>query len=509
MNDFDPTPPNDDPLKRAFAARSDAAKTVLDLDSGLQAVHRRNSLAHRATRVGASFAAVALVVVGVGWAITGGDTSTDTDGADRDPSVLATDTPTDSSVPPTVTEPPGPSAPDGSTTVPGSGTTVPGTTPDTSPSTTEPNTTAPGTTVTPGPDGTPIDVPIGDWRVVDVAADDVLNVRANAGVAYDIVGTVSPNGIVTTTGSGWRLPNGGDDWYEILHGEDTVGWVNSRFLEPVTDGPAPDSTFTQLPCLIDQPYTGPAGTQSGANADHIASFTGLFATGPECNRVVVNLGTAFTFDALTPNADAVPDGTTVAFDGSVIEVRFPAAITDVDLQNGTQLLDGVAPVYNTRNTDGTFSVFIFAGPATVESVILDQPGRVVVDWRSTGTNPAPFPLATAGMVLTDVSGGAGSAAPTFSAGPITFTGFARPFEANLGFDVVDANGTVQNLQCSAGCWNSPSTGTNFGASATDWTTTWGQFTFTIDGLAPGDYTLRHVSGGSGDIADAYSFTVSP
>ena len=64
--------------------------------------------------------------------------------------------------------------------------------------------------------------------VVNVASDDVLNVRANAGVAHPIVGVIPPNGTgVQVTGAGEQVD--GFLWVPIEYKEIT-GWVNSNYL---------------------------------------------------------------------------------------------------------------------------------------------------------------------------------------------------------------------------------------------------------------------------------------
>ena len=63
---------------------------------------------------------------------------------------------------------------------------------------------------------------------MNVASDDVLNVRAQPGVAYPIVGTIPPYGMdVRVTGAGEEV----DDalWVPIGY-DDIAGWVNNNYL---------------------------------------------------------------------------------------------------------------------------------------------------------------------------------------------------------------------------------------------------------------------------------------
>ncbi len=79
------------------------------------------------------------------------------------------------------------------------------------------------------------------YRVVDVAADDVLNVRAAAGVGHDIVGALAPHE-TTVTGSGARQAVSGTEWVEIAHAGGS-GWVSGRYLEKVDVRPELQLSF--------------------------------------------------------------------------------------------------------------------------------------------------------------------------------------------------------------------------------------------------------------------------
>lgn len=73
------------------------------------------------------------------------------------------------------------------------------------------------------------------WRVVGVAADDVLNIRAGPGVSNPIVGSFPPNARnIRITGRIRTLPSGAV-WAQVrgagLPGG--TGWVNGRFLQPM------------------------------------------------------------------------------------------------------------------------------------------------------------------------------------------------------------------------------------------------------------------------------------
>ncbi len=100
----------------------------------------------------------------------------------------------------------------------------------------------------PGFDDTPVAVPrrweqadlpplagvpvISQRHVVLVTGDDVLNVRAGAGVDNDIVGMLAPTTTVRVTGR--TAPVGPSTWAEIVT-PDGTGWVNATFLAAVVD----------------------------------------------------------------------------------------------------------------------------------------------------------------------------------------------------------------------------------------------------------------------------------
>jgi len=103
--------------------------------------------------------------------------------------------------------------------------------PSPTPTPTRAPTPTPTATPTPSPTPTPelsIDVTPEPYAVVDVATDDVLNVRAQAGAAHPIVGTIPPYGMdIHVTGSLREVD--GTVWVPIQH-EDLAGWVNSNYL---------------------------------------------------------------------------------------------------------------------------------------------------------------------------------------------------------------------------------------------------------------------------------------
>lgn len=87
------------------------------------------------------------------------------------------------------------------------------------------------------------------YRVVEVAADDVLNVRSGAGVGNAVVGTLAPSE-THVTGSGRREVVSGTTWLEI-ESAGVEGWASSRYLEPIATRAALQTTFSVVDVAAD------------------------------------------------------------------------------------------------------------------------------------------------------------------------------------------------------------------------------------------------------------------
>ena len=74
------------------------------------------------------------------------------------------------------------------------------------------------------------------YRVIDVAADDQLNVREQPGVDAGAIGGLAPHADnIVITGAVMEVE--GSDWWEIVFFEGYLsrGWVNGRFLEAMDE----------------------------------------------------------------------------------------------------------------------------------------------------------------------------------------------------------------------------------------------------------------------------------
>lgn len=79
------------------------------------------------------------------------------------------------------------------------------------------------------------------YRVIDVAADDMLNVRAGAGVSHDVAGSVTP-WETRLVGSGAEEVVSGATWLEVSF-PGGVGWVNSKHVERIQVRPELRDSF--------------------------------------------------------------------------------------------------------------------------------------------------------------------------------------------------------------------------------------------------------------------------
>ncbi|WP_420642230.1 SH3 domain-containing protein [Candidatus Leptofilum sp.] len=112
----------------------------------------------------------------------------------------------------------------------------------------------------------------GNFAVIYVEPNDVLNVRSGPGVAFGVVGSIPPTATdVQITGSGQVVS--GSTWVPVRHGG-LAGWVNSRFLT----GNLSDATFcgnTAVLQLLNQLETAVANQDDALLAQLIHPERGL------------------------------------------------------------------------------------------------------------------------------------------------------------------------------------------------------------------------------------------
>ena len=125
----------------------------------------------------------------------------------------------------------------------------------------------------------------GPYAVVNVAENDMLNVRAGAGVSQPIIGYLSPDALdVMRTGSSTSVD--GAVWVEVRKNDGLTGWVNSYYLtEYVThDAFCAD---TRVPALIEQLKQSMQQSNGNLLAPIVSPVHGvnmhLWAYGPSIN----------------------------------------------------------------------------------------------------------------------------------------------------------------------------------------------------------------------------------
>ncbi len=334
------------------------------------------------------------------------------------------------------------------------------------------------------------------YRVTDVAGDDVLNVRSGPGVDSEIVATYDPtyDGVLTT-GRGWNTSTG-STWVEVTDAQ-FRGWVDKRFLAMVDQTRAP---LGRHPCSVgpaDQGRTPDtwAGPAADSNADHIFDVEQISAGG--CARTVITLGTGFDWE----NLDAAAPANRVPAMVRAVDNRSAVPHIIIDTFDIFRALPGAAGrpgAYIVRKTGGATDEFgqngllanVPTGPGVHNVFYLDTPARIVVDhWFIPGGTSQQSWASGTGVVLIDPADLGPT--PENLANSTRFAGYSRGFEASLVAVVKDAGSGVPVVAT----WTPTFGGSPFSSdlyitTVNDWTEAWGQFSFSLSGLAPGDYILE-------------------
>ncbi len=340
--------------------------------------------------------------------------------------------------------------------------------PETTTTTTQP---PPTTTTAPAP------AAVEGYDVAGVAADDVLNIRAEPDASAEIVGTYPPDATgVRTSG------NAAGDWWEVEF-DGATGWVNSTFL--ALPGELVDD-FDERPCNDGGEADDP-GTLS--DADHVLALD--YQTGTECDRFTVLLGTgAFGYGPLWPfNTDPnLPEGVAVTSEGSVVTVSLPGL---VDLVRPTADTGhyGDPLAFVVRREDGGLDVKLhYSGPVDARSSLLANPARIVVD-----VTRLPFDEGDA-LPIYD---GFTAVLPLDPIGeglvpPITIRGYGRPFEAQGDVELRELTDgpPASGAPVDGAVWDGivgEVTGFGTGYSTTDWASAWGAFEVTLVDVPEGGF----------------------
>jgi hypothetical protein len=397
------------------------------------------------------------------------------------------------------------------------------------PTTTVTSTTIPATTIVP---------PVTGWedaryRVVGVAAGDVLNVRERPGASNPIIGTLPPDGRVRL--SSWPSTVDGAQWYGVMLDDDTQGFVNGAFLAPPESW---DTGFTTLACSPDdggyttEPARGPEPTD--VDAGYVLDV--LKYDGPDCERYVIVFGSSAVRGGLPDVAQVAasswPTDAVLSVDGSIVEAGFPgidAATPWTQTVEGTNsfglatrepaesICNRVGGSCPSDGERGSITMrFFFDSNRRAHYAFLTNPARIVIDVKPSPTGSGLDVAARRGgttvvlPIQVDVNG------PGIRP-PITVTGWGRPFEA-AGVAVLRAVGTTPGSGTPV---EATFTGTDFAGTrvastypymTTDYIDAWGAFNFTIEDVAPGTYELfvGELSMEDGSELGVYqAFTVAP
>jgi hypothetical protein len=285
---------------------------------------------------------------------------------------------------------------------------------------------------------------------------------------------VTENGLLV-----WRKA---DNWTAFTDGHRT--WVHGPFgiqsrlnTERFDwEAPAPPAPVEQPVCLQDGGFV-----ESG----HIATFprdpgdarlVRDFRLGihPGCERLVIDLGT----NEETP-AEAVGHvAAEFLRDRGIVRVHLGEEFdlvelvgteTDADL-DGT-LIDRAFLVRSLDGSDGRLYIDVhLAQPVLARVLVLDAPARIVLDVQPNGA-PLPAAPAVAGNVV--VLWPRPEAPPATASYPLTVTGYARTFEANV-LGIIRSNGQIALEDFT---------------TAASWAETWGEFELTIEDGPRGEIEL--------------------
>ncbi len=323
----------------------------------------------------------------------------------------------------------------------------------------------------------PAPVDVDGYDVAGVAADDVLNIRAEPNASAEIVGTYQPDATgVRTSG------NAAGDWWEVEF-DGATGWVKSTFL--ALPGQLVDD-FTERPCAAG-PGTGDPGTLS--DADHVLALD--YLPGPDCDRFTVLLGTgAYGYGPLWPlNPDLnLPEGVAVTGEGSVVTISLPNSVDLVRPTADTGDYDDPL-AFVVRREDGGLDVKLhYSGPVDARPSLLANPARVVVD-----VTRLPFDEGDA-LPLYD---GFTAVLPLDPIGeglvpPITIRGYGRPFEAQGDVELRELTDgpSGSGAPVDGAVWDGIAgevTGFGTGYMTTDWTSAWGAFEVTLVSVPEGGF----------------------
>ena len=330
--------------------------------------------------------------------------------------------------------------------------------------------------------------PIG-YRVVGVAADDVLNVRAEPSASAEIVGTLAPDAVGVVVFDTWE-----DPWWRVSLDDGTTGFAHSAYLEMDerwTVG------FDELPCAPEEAVWGESQRSSapnaGSNAEFIYGYDHLSSA--ECERVVIQLGARVTRPPDFPSiaADRVPAGVEVRSEGNHIVVALPATLGANWHATTARFGDSLLLVTYGPAGWAELELHLISGSEReAHARFLDDPARIVVDLRLAAEQSGIdlSPVALGAVILTEPARWDGRDPATHQ--PLTITGYGTAYESQMLIDLSRADGGAVEASWVGGfdCTDNFGAATARGSTYCTFTSgdsIWGDFAVTVSDLDPGTY----------------------
>lgn len=222
-----------------------------------------------------------------------------------------------------------------------------------------------------------------------------------------------------------------------------------------TAAPQPTATLPVKQCTGGDPFleNGPL-LAAGAGRGDASRITGLAATeGPGCEELTITLATS----AGAPATSTGPVEVQILRDLGVIRILLPD-VTETSITDGVFELSLADRVFVVRDATGSLFVDVHLGDAALaRASIRESPARVVVE-LTPGGSPLPPPAARSDLIVVLAPRGAKASYP------LVVEGYSRTFEGNVVARLVKG-GKVAAEEIT---------------TATDYVTTWGQFSLEFD-----------------------------
>ncbi len=323
------------------------------------------------------------------------------------------------------------------------------------------------------------------WRVVNVATDDVLNVRATPDATGEIVGSYGPDSEDVALNGQGSTDSDGQGWWGVTLPDGTDGFVNRAFLEP------PLSWVADVPADLcgkeETPDFGQDGDEVVDLEDQPNTVLGMARIeGEGCDRYVFVLGNT-DLEALTvsPVASFNATGTELLPLDDGVRLALPRWLSEVVQTATIDRFGSTLAVLTIPGSpeEGLLQVWLVAGYDDVALSFRANPARIIVDLIGTDRDAEPTWITGDGLTLLagpPVVGGANA--------QVEITGFARFFEGQglLSITAADGSAVAANAR---GHWITDVGSDEFVGVNTAWLPTYGAFSLFVDDLESGVYEV--------------------